>query len=340
MTKSKSDPEQFRHHSLEEIQEWFEELLEGVSAIPIRRVDTGGFAIGTIDPITGISRSSYSPFLVNRYDEVEARAWMTDAGAALSAAFPHEGHPTRQEWNHIRQQSGSKINEHFDALVGVFKGAANQVKSGRIPYRNAAPASEGPPMSYSTLADVILRGLFKDGRVSNIWEIAEAAGCRDIEQAAQVAEELGREGLVTQLAAFPEGVWGRISSKGARLVEGVGGDVNAMEHFSKIDNKGGLTINGHVIDTNLAFLSPGANQNNGRGGDYASHLAAMAVSVKTDGSLGEDQIQDALVDIATLKLQLNKATPNKTLVRSLLDNLGTIGSLGGLVSEAIKAWKV
>jgi hypothetical protein len=324
--------------TLEQVQVWFDELLERLPTIKVHQVATGGIAVGGTDVHTGQPWNSGTTFYESRFDEVEARAWAVDAGAALSTAFPHADDSTRQEWNRIMKESGSSIYSHFDALVGIFRGAASRVKAGRIPLQSASSPPIGRAIPYKVLADVILRGLHNAGEVTSIWEIAQEAGVQDFGKVTQVSEELVREGLVVQFASFSEDLFGRISPKGARLIEDISKDVNAMEHFTKIDNKGSLTIHGNVIDTNLAFVSPGANQNNGRGGQHSSILDMMVVTIKEDATLSKDQRQDALADVATLKLQLDKTAPNKSLVRSLLDNLGTIASVAGLASEVIKAY--
>ena len=322
----------------EEIQAWFVELLERLPSITIHRVDTGGIAVGGVDAQTGQSWNNYTPFLVNRYDEVEARAWAMDAASALAVAFPHESYPVRQEWNRVLKHSGSSIDSHFESLIGIFRGAASQVKAGRFASRGNVASARVRPLKYEALADLILRGLHEDGKIANIWEIAQSVGVEDFDQVTQVSEELAREGLIAQFASYSEAVWGRISAKGARLIEGIGKEESVMERFAAISNSGSLHIHGDVVDTNLAFLSPGANQNNGRGSTFVPILDAMIITLKSDGTLLENQRQDALADVAGLKLQLDKSTPTKTVVQSFLDNLGTIGSIGALLSELVKAW--
>ncbi len=65
-----------------------------------------------------------------RHKEREARAWATEAEAALAAIFS-ERHPNRRSWDKIIT-SDEHIGEIMEELIGVFEGAANQVCSGRI----------------------------------------------------------------------------------------------------------------------------------------------------------------------------------------------------------------
>lgn len=93
----------------EEFQPWYDDLLERARSLP--RV-----------------QGSYEDF----YDEAPARAWATEAEAALEAVFL-EGHSARQSWVRVLKDPRSRsIAAVFDALIGVFAGAANLIRNNRL----------------------------------------------------------------------------------------------------------------------------------------------------------------------------------------------------------------
>lgn len=65
-----------------------------------------------------------------RFDVAEAREWATEAEAALAAVFS-EGHPNRRSCDNVIRSQGH-FGELANQLIGVFKGAANQIRAGRI----------------------------------------------------------------------------------------------------------------------------------------------------------------------------------------------------------------
>jgi hypothetical protein len=83
--------------------------------------------MGSMEYIGGPIRYSH---YYDRYNESEAREWATEAEAALAAIFP-EGHPNRRSWDKIIG-SDEHIGEIMDKLIGIFKGATNQIRTGRI----------------------------------------------------------------------------------------------------------------------------------------------------------------------------------------------------------------
>ena len=67
----------------------------------------------------------------NWYDEERANEWVTEAGAAIASVFP-ASHPSRQAWEMLVQKLPSGACGLCTPLIGVFKGAANQVRDGRL----------------------------------------------------------------------------------------------------------------------------------------------------------------------------------------------------------------
>src|SRR5579864_3023107 len=93
-----------------EVLDWFEDLVKRSEQVE-REHDSYG---------------------LGRYIEKSARQWITEAGSALAAVFP-EKHPCRPDWDQIWNLLGIRgTNYGFDELVGIFKGAANLVRGGRI----------------------------------------------------------------------------------------------------------------------------------------------------------------------------------------------------------------
>jgi hypothetical protein len=103
---------------------WFEELVSRIATLPTHQVGTG---MGSMEYIGGPIQYSY---YYNRHNEPEAREWATEAEAALAAVFP-ENHPNRRSWDKVIN-SDEHIGELMDKLIGIFKGAVNQVRNGRI----------------------------------------------------------------------------------------------------------------------------------------------------------------------------------------------------------------
>ncbi len=94
---------------LEEFQAWYDDLLESARSLPKKRC-------------------GYEDLV----DEGPASAWATQAGAALASVFP-EGHSVRRDWAWVLDDPKARfIPEVFDALVGVFQGAANLIRNNRL----------------------------------------------------------------------------------------------------------------------------------------------------------------------------------------------------------------
>jgi hypothetical protein len=87
------------------------------------------------DEIQGRGRSvpkERDAFGIARFKEGAARAWATEAEAALASVFP-DGHSVRQAWNRaIENPNARSITNVFDSLFGVFEGAANLIRNDRL----------------------------------------------------------------------------------------------------------------------------------------------------------------------------------------------------------------
>ncbi len=93
----------------EEFQVWYDDLLERARSVP--KV-----------------KGSYEDFPA----EGPARAWATEAEAALESVFP-EGHSARQSWARVLKDPKARhFADVFAALVGVFEGAANLIRTNRL----------------------------------------------------------------------------------------------------------------------------------------------------------------------------------------------------------------
>jgi hypothetical protein len=92
----------------EEYLQWFEDLLRRFESVRVNRGDDQRW-----------------------YDEEKANEWITEAGAAIAAVFAHS-HPSRQAWaTHIENLSAGACSL-CTPLIGVFKGATNQLRDGRL----------------------------------------------------------------------------------------------------------------------------------------------------------------------------------------------------------------
>ena len=87
---------------------WFEDLLARFESVRVNRGDAQ-----------------------NWYDEERANEWVTEAGAAIASVFPIS-HPSRQAWEMLSQKLPAGACGLCTALIGVFKGATNQVRDGRL----------------------------------------------------------------------------------------------------------------------------------------------------------------------------------------------------------------
>ena len=93
----------------EDLQAWYDGLLERARTLPKIKYQLGDY-----------------------YDERPARAWATEAEAALDAVFP-AGHSTRQAWARvIRHHKVWHIADVFDKLLGIFEGATNLIRNNRL----------------------------------------------------------------------------------------------------------------------------------------------------------------------------------------------------------------
>jgi hypothetical protein len=105
----------------EEYLAWFEELVGRYSTLPTHKSAAG------LPYASGMNRTYY-----DRLNPVELREWVTEAGAALAAVFP-VGHPSRADWDKILAQTGMHaIPEAAPFLLGVFRGATNLIRGGRL----------------------------------------------------------------------------------------------------------------------------------------------------------------------------------------------------------------
>jgi hypothetical protein len=65
-------------------------------------------------------------------------------------------------------------------------------------------------------------------------------------------------------------------------------------------------------------------------------LRDMERRVKADATLGDAERDDALSDVESVRTQLRKGKPNRTVLAALLDSLGRIASIGVQVMTLIK----
>src|SRR4051794_2575931 len=108
----------------EEILAWYEDIEERSA---LRKTIAKPFRFGSIGPSGDVSVPTYLG-----YDEADARSWVAEASSALAEVF-REGHPLRNAWDQILLSASTHdIEKHFQSLVGVFRGAARQVKAGRL----------------------------------------------------------------------------------------------------------------------------------------------------------------------------------------------------------------
>lgn len=93
---------------------WFEEVLKRFAAIPKY-------------PIEGFSVPTYW------YEQEGAYVWLAEASTAIASVFPG-GHQCRQAWERLlpKVHAGSANGGTLDGLVGVFKGATNLIRAGRL----------------------------------------------------------------------------------------------------------------------------------------------------------------------------------------------------------------
>src|SRR4051794_31288314 len=66
--------------------------------------------------------------------EKDALEWITQAESALVSVFP-ETHPCRQAWQRVNKRiesSGATAAEHFRHFRGIFAGATNLLREGRL----------------------------------------------------------------------------------------------------------------------------------------------------------------------------------------------------------------
>ncbi len=102
---------------------WFDDLLDRCTNLPKHQVNTGPVVASRDGKIV---HAAYSLL----HDTMAATEWATEAGAALAAVLP-ESHPNRLTWDKVLA-SDRYIRNVMEQLIGVFKGVANQVRTGRL----------------------------------------------------------------------------------------------------------------------------------------------------------------------------------------------------------------
>jgi hypothetical protein len=93
----------------EDIQAWYKQLLEHARSLPFIELSYG-----------------------ERFEEGAARAWATEAQAALEAVFP-PSHFARQSWTTVlAHPQAQEIGQVLLKLRGIFEGAAALVRDDRL----------------------------------------------------------------------------------------------------------------------------------------------------------------------------------------------------------------
>ena len=195
-------------------------------------------------------------------------------------------------------------------------------------------------MTNTQRAELFLLGLYDlaeekgHGIFYSLNEIAAAFGVTDVPKIHNIGNYLVERGQIRHRGM---GIEYRASITGQGSVEverggttGVIGDYRARP-LQYLDQS--IHFHGSILGSNVAAHSPAAEQYLHPRPQLDQLLTAMIAALRADTSLSEQRRNKSLADVSTLRGELLRECPRRSLIECILSDLGNLASLASLAHE-------
>jgi len=175
------------------------------------------------------------------------------------------------------------------------------------------------------------------GSIIDLMEESQKFGIKDRGKVDNIAEYLASQGLIN--ADYSSmGPLVNITGTGAVFVENGGntGIITKYRHEPQsfiVNINRSINIHGDMTKSNLSTNSSNVTQIVENTSEVTALLKKISETLEMDSSQTKEIIEDALKDIESLKVQLNKNEKNKTVIESLLGMLSNISSISSFVAQ-------
>lgn len=195
-------------------------------------------------------------------------------------------------------------------------------------------------MTNTQLAELFLVKLYElaESRghmtVHGLNQIARQFGVTDASKVFNIAKSLEGRGLITALFTHDLTVSACITGDGSLFVE-QGGATGVIGEFRRspaqfiVDNS--THFHGPVSGSNVAVRSTVGSQE--VAGNVETLLRAITDRLAADSSLDETRLRELQQDVEGLRLELQRSSPRRGVLRELLSTLSDVSSIAQLAVE-------
>jgi hypothetical protein len=199
-------------------------------------------------------------------------------------------------------------------------------------------------MTNTQLAELFLLRLYDIAEVEDyskrltLNEIAAELGVADAMKIINVAKFLERRGFIDAKYSVGGSVRAAITGEGAIFVE-AGGETGVINEYRQHPENYRISIDqsthfhGSVSGSNVAVHSTDLNQGSAISPQVELLISAMAEAIRADTAISELHRSEHLNDVATLRAELKREQPRRSIIEALLSQLGDLASVGSLAAQ-------
>jgi hypothetical protein len=197
-------------------------------------------------------------------------------------------------------------------------------------------------MTTTQLAELFLLRLYDTAEANGhntqllLNDIAREFGVTDTMKVKNVADFLEGHGLIRGIHTAGGHVRATITGEGSVYVEG-GGQTGVIREYRQHPENYRISIDqsthfhGSISDSNIAVRSSEVSQGSVLPTQLEALLSDIAAAIRADTGLSERHRNDYLADLETLRSELQRKEPRKSIVNTLISqfaNMSSITSLG------------